>query len=190
MAKTEKNISKLNELAWNTEISLHGHLNATKPQWAMWLDLPAAIEGDGKTIELREVVSDGDWHELARVRTEIEVPFYVVDPLAIARLIERIRKLVRKFKAPWYFAVADGEIVGEVGLFEFDSELGRIGRLQDVDILPRFQGRGLGNALLDAIILEAQTRNLAAICLKADADRWVKDWYMRRGFLKVGEWVP
>ena len=28
------------------------------------------------------------------------------------------------------------------------------------------------------------------VCLKADEDRWVKDWYKKIGFKEVGYWKP
>lgn len=158
----------------------------------MWLDLTTSVLSLNPTgrVRLTPVASPEEWDILHNLRAEIEVPFGVVDPVEIARLIDGIRRVVLEFQAEWFLAFAENKAVGEIGLVSFDSEHGKYGRLLDVDIAPPFQGRGYGNELMASIIQIAKERELTALCLKADADRWVKHRYSRLGFKAVGYWTP
>ena len=125
---------------------------------------------------------------LEQMRSEVEVAFGVTDFHQIQSLTNGIRRITQDYKANWFLVYSDGELVGEVGLVELESEQGKVGRLQDVDILPRYQGLGLGNQVMIGITQIAREKGLRALCLKADADRWIKDWYLRFGFKHVGTW--
>lgn len=55
--------------------------------------------------------------------------------------------------------------------------------LEEVDVLPRFGGRGIGRALIDAVIAEARHRKLAEVTLTTFADlAWNGPFYRRLGF--------
>jgi len=156
----------------------------------MWRPSRAEDASLMSLVELQSVASDTDWRRLEIARREIEIAFAGGAPNDVPSMIAGIKKVISNFEADWFFAVHAGEIVGEAGLVEFTIKGKKVGRLQDIDILPKFQGRRLGNELLKSIFLEARKRGLTGLCLKADEDRWVKDWYVRRGFEHVGTWYP
>jgi GNAT superfamily N-acetyltransferase len=156
-----------------------------------WLDLKKAPvpERSEQALSLQEVKTQHDWDRMEELRRQVELPFGVTDPTAVAKLIEEVRRCQKMLKGRWYLAQlpTDGEFIGEVGLVPFEFEGLRIGRVQDVDIVPAFQNRGLGNLLLEAIIQLAKSEGFAALCLVADMHDWPRHWYQRRGFVSLGE---
>jgi ribosomal protein S18 acetylase RimI-like enzyme len=101
--------------------------------------------------------------------------------------INDIRHKCEMLNGIWYRASLGEDVVGEVGIVPFTCIWGKIGRLQDVDILPEYQGRGLGRQLLIEACRLAKLQGLNALCLMAKENDWPKDWYLRYGFIKVGE---
>jgi ribosomal protein S18 acetylase RimI-like enzyme len=78
----------------------------------------------------------------------------------------------------------DGEIVAS-GQLAIHQREGEIGSLQ---VAPRYRKRGLGNALLGALLHEARIRDLHVVEIMADASvPWLRAWYERRGFVYQGE---
>ncbi len=136
-------------------------------------------------LRLRRVEGEAGWEAMRKVRVEIERPFGA-GPAAAARMVDHIQRRRQFLDGDWYVAEVDAEVVGAIGLVVFDLPSARLGRLQDVDILPRFQGRGFGRELLDAIRGEALRRGCSALCLRTDAGDWPRDWYGREGFETVG----
>ena len=112
---------------------------------AMWSSLNGWLPGPSQ-LRLRRVEGEAGWEAMRKVRVEIERPFGA-GPAAAARMVDHIQRRRQFLAGDWYVA----EVVGEIGLVVFDLPSVRLGRLQDVDILPRFQGRGFGRELLDAI---------------------------------------
>lgn len=121
------------------------------------------------------------------LRIQIERNFGIQDLKMIKGFVSDIQNKSQKLDGTWFLAYIDGKAVGEVGLILFDYENLKIGRLQDVDIAPAYQGMGLGNQLLQCIIKVAKGLDADGLALFARQDGWVKDWYQRFGFIKVGE---
>jgi N-acetylglutamate synthase-like GNAT family acetyltransferase len=157
----------------------------------LWLDLKKAAipKQTVQTLFLQEVTTQHDWDRMGELRRQVEIPFGVTDPTAVAKLIEQVRRCQKMLKGQWYLAqlLPNGEFIGEVGLVPFEFDGLRIGRVQDVDIVPAFQHRGLGNILLEAISRLAKSEGFSALCLVADMDDWPRHWYQRRGFVSLGE---
>jgi ribosomal-protein-alanine N-acetyltransferase len=170
-----------------TEETLFGRVKAQKTQIPMWLDLTRAKMRPSK-LQLVPVSGLEHWQMLRELRTQIEIPFGITDPKEIDALLREIKRIVETFQATWFLAKLGNETVGEIGLVEFKTENGTIGRLLDVDIAPAFQGRGHGNELLYAIFEVSRQRGVKALCLKTDSDRWVKDWYVKLGFEPYEAW--
>jgi GNAT superfamily N-acetyltransferase len=155
----------------------------------LWLELDELELKDRElgSIRLDEVTSESHWQAMLAIRMQVERAFGIVDEEVVQTFIDEIRKCQRVLGGRWYVARAPGyeAYVGEVGLVPFEFGGRRVGRLQDVDIVPCFQGRGFGNALLDAIIHQAKCDGLQALCLLADVKDWPRHWYRRRGFVPV-----
>lgn len=59
-----------------------------------------------------------------------------------------------------------------------------VAQVEELDVHPAAQGRGIGRALLAAALEVAGDREL--VFLTADPDDWPAAWYERLGFLRVG----
>ena len=83
-------------------------------------------------------------------------------------------------------AEVGGQVVGN-GQLTIHHRKGEIGSLV---VAPSHRRRGIGNALLLALIAEARERGLREVELAVGvAPPWVRAWYERRGFRFVRERV-
>jgi ribosomal protein S18 acetylase RimI-like enzyme len=84
--------------------------------------------------------------------------------------------------APYQVVVIDGRDVGAVAVERRAGEL----FLADIEVLPEWRGRGLGTAIVGAVVAEARRRGLPAALqvLKVNPARRL---YERLGFRVVGE---
>ena len=172
-----------------TEITLFGNPTFKAPQTPMWLDLSAPIKQQPIEFNLNPIKSNEQWATFHRLRSQIEVPFGITEPAEIEKIVANTKRIVAEFTATWFLAsIKDQSVVGSIGIVEFQTKFGPVGRLLDVDIAPKFQGCGHGNNLMFAAMNVARTKKLKALCLKCDSYRWVKDWYAKLGFQSVGLW--
>ena len=59
----------------------------------------------------------------------------------------------------------------------------REGEIGSLEVSPAHRRKGIGDALLGALMQEAKDRNLSAVEIMADAEvTWLRAWYERRGF--------
>lgn len=63
---------------------------------------------------------------------------------------------------------------------------GAVGQVEDVVVLPRARGRGLGRAVLTAAVAAARMMKLELLFIVADDDDWPKELYAKLGFRAVG----
>lgn len=163
-----------------------------KKTTALWLSLEKVTQAtDLLPLEIRPVINEQDWQKMLELRVRVESRFGVSKLEDVLSMINEIKMCQSKLKAQWYLAYLPDSlaVVGEIGLVQFVHDGLRFGRLQDVDIDPDFQGKGLGDALLSTIISKSITEGLQALCLKADSDDWPLRWYEQRGFTPLGEWM-
>jgi ribosomal-protein-alanine N-acetyltransferase len=84
-----------------------------------------------------------------------------------------------------YLVAIDGRgaVIGYAGLADIGSE----GYIQTIGVAPDHWGRGIGTALLAALLAEAERRRLASVVLevRADNDR-ARQLYERFGFVGIG----
>lgn len=174
---------------YRTHLPSAERIAVKRQYWALWLSSDRLPRPEPRWLTLLPVRSEADWEEMVSLRDEVERAFPGYSTSIARRLVEQIRHRKWHLDAEWYLAVVDGYVVGEVGLLTFDTPAGRVGRLQDVDVAPSSQGKGLGRELLWAVCGEAERLGLDGICLRADADDWPEDWYLRFGFVRVGTWT-
>ncbi|XXX77353.1 GNAT family N-acetyltransferase [Sorangium sp. So ce134] len=82
-----------------------------------------------------------------------------------------------------------GAVVGWVYMGRIDGEL----CLGQISVEPSFGRRGIGSALLDAVIDQARSRGERSIVLNTQSDvAWNRPWYERKGFAVIAraEWTP
>ena len=156
-------------------------------EWTMWLETKDYKLSENSRLELRSCVSDKDFDVMFDLRKKVEKAFDIEDKNIIRSFVSDIQTMKETYSGNWYLAYFNGEAVGEIGLVPFIFEGERVGRLKDVDIIPSYQGNGLGNELLKEICFRARKQSLSGLCLTADAGEWPKDWYLKFGFEKVGE---
>lgn len=115
---------------------------------------------------------------------------WAVDESAIARVRRRV--FIEEQGVPeslewapidagcaWFVAIVnDGEVVGIVRLLED----GRVGRMA---VLPAWRRRGIGGALLNAVLALARGRGLGGVYLSAQS--LAVPFYLRHGFQAEGD---
>jgi ribosomal protein S18 acetylase RimI-like enzyme len=82
-----------------------------------------------------------------------------------------------------FTAFADGEVASFCALLEGDG----IGEIDEVTTLPRFRGRGLGTAVVEAALQASLAGGNDLTFLVANSDDWPRAWYERLGFVEMGE---
>lgn len=76
----------------------------------------------------------------------------------------------------------DGEVVGYAGLMVIDTTAD----IQTIGVLPRFEGQGMGRAMLTELLGEARRRGATTVMLEVRADNpRAQELYARYGFRKI-----
>ena len=84
-----------------------------------------------------------------------------------------------------FAAEVDSQVVGTVGVG--DGEFTGSAALTSLWVDPRFRGRGLGSALIDAVVDWARERGLSQILLwVTDGNQHAETLYLRNGFVRTG----
>jgi len=86
----------------------------------------------------------------------------------------------------WYVVAQDGDgpVLGYAGLAATGGDDADV---QTVAVAPEAQGRGLGGALVDALVARARTRGATAVLLEVRADNErAQRLYAARGFTRIG----
>jgi GNAT superfamily N-acetyltransferase len=133
---------------------------------------------------LREIVSESDWTHYTNERAVVEAAYGIAQP-RVTDMVNQMRARSRAIPIAWYFFHIESNLVGAVGLLQLQFEQLRAGRLQDVDVFPRFRGLGYGNRLLAAIETLAATSGNTHLVIGADQDDWPLRWYLRNGYEEV-----
>lgn len=168
---------------------LPGGSNPPKPRLALWLAREGLRRSLPRRLMLTPARSEEHWEAMVGYREEVEKEYAGCSPGMGRRMVAQARHRREHLAGDWYLALAGGAVVGGIGLVVFDTPVGRVGRLQDVDVAPAFRERGFGRELLLAVCEKAAGLDLVGLCLRADANDWPKDWYLRFGFTHVGTWL-
>lgn len=87
-------------------------------------------------------------------------------------------------RAQMWVAEADGGLVG----FAYADLLDDAVHLEELDVLPAWGRRGIGAALVDAVVADARRRGLPAVTLTTFRDvPWNAPYYARLGFRILSE---
>jgi ribosomal protein S18 acetylase RimI-like enzyme len=76
----------------------------------------------------------------------------------------------------------DGEPAGRLYVHRGERDI----RIMDIALAPSFRGRGIGTALLEPLIAEAQASE-CRLSIHVEADNPARRLYERLGFVQVGE---
>ncbi len=96
----------------------------------------------------------------------------------IARQLNHAKRLVSAVVPTRFFAaLVDGEVAGYCELRELDG----VAQIEDVEVLERFRGRGLGRAVVQRALEEGRRRS-EIVWLEALADDWPRELYAKLGF--------
>lgn len=167
----------------NSEVVWEG-LKKSLCDWCMWLELS---KFNIEKTELRLQAISGSDPRLFEVRRRVEMAHGITDSEKLNMLAANYFRKEKALGGQWFIASVGKETVGEIGFIPFDYYGKKVARLQDVDILPNFQGKGLGRLFLSECVCYLKERNFDAVCLMAASDDWPKDWYARFGFEKLDQ---
>ena len=131
-------------------------------------------------LRLVPIVTEELWAVYERERVLVEEPFGA-GPAQVAAMIDVLRKRAHDLGLAMLLGTVGEEPVAAVGYFEVPGHPGCV-RLQEVDVFPRYQGRGHGNDLMAAVTVRLRTAGLSPILIGADEDDWPLAWYRRHGF--------
>lgn len=130
------------------------------------------------------VQDSGGWEQYTRERIAVEAGFGV-DESGARRMVAAVRRRCSELGLQM-FAVRDGDqVVGAVGWLVLPAPMQYAARLQEVDVYPRWRGRGYGNGLLAAVLAQLTAEKVTSAVIGADEDDWPVSWYQRRGFSLV-----
>lgn len=139
-----------------------------------------ASDRPADALRLLPIVAEELWAVYERERVLIEEPFGA-GPEQVADMVAGLRRRSCDLGLAMLLGVADGEPVAAVGFFEVPDHPGCV-RLQEVDVFPRYQGRGHGDDLMRRITTELRAAGFSTILIGADEDDWPLAWYRRHGF--------
>lgn len=84
-----------------------------------------------------------------------------------------------------YICYHDGEIIGSCEMFIKDNTA----KIDDFTVIPDFQRKGYGTAILKSVMKIALESGVENIYLMTDEEDTAKDMYVKLGFVKIGESV-
>lgn len=122
---------------------------------------------------------------LAEVERAAEARFSLEDlPLAMRGDVYSIEDHAEAQRAGllWVALAAGGAPVGFAVALQNDGEI----HLDEIDVHPAHQGRGVGRALIEAVIGETRARGCARLTLTTFRfAAWNRPWYARLGFAEL-----
>jgi ribosomal protein S18 acetylase RimI-like enzyme len=138
-------------------------------------------------LVLFEVESESTLKSLASLRASFMQP-PEKNLQEINSSLDFVNRCRSELGAKWFLLSDKNDCVGEIGIVPFSFGSVCIGRLQNVEVSPSYQGKGYGNQLMNLVFSQATDMGLSALCLKARPDDWTSGWYEKNGFLKIGTW--
>lgn len=139
-------------------------------------------------LTLEPIDSDDAWRIYQTHRIEVERAFGV-DPKRAIGMVAALRRRVEVVGLQMFHAVAGAHRVGSFGQLRVECANTTGHRLQEIDVFPRFQGMGYGNALLRIATERLRHADAQVVIIGADEDDWPLRWYRRHGFHDVAR-VP
>ncbi|HEY6961205.1 MAG TPA: GNAT family N-acetyltransferase [Gaiellaceae bacterium] len=155
------------------DFSALGYVLATHLVLAHTADLDRRVD----TSAVRETALD----ELLPARTEAVLAEPWGDDEIAEQLNEAKRLVARAVPTRFFAATVDGEVAGWCELRARDG----VAQIEDVEVLERFRGRGLGRAVVQHALEEGR-RAADVVFLEALADDWPRELYAKLGFTIAG----
>lgn len=153
-----------------------------------------ASGGGGSGPATVQLATAEDVDAMQRVGIDAGMQFRAIDDPRIARCaddppftIDELTAAVADSRA--WVAIDGGEVVGFAIAVEVDGNA----HVEEVSVLPAFGGRGLGTALLEAVVAWAAAAGQEAVTLTTFRDvPWNRPFYEHRGFgvLEPEKWSP
>ncbi|PCJ16936.1 MAG: hypothetical protein COB02_14820 [Candidatus Cloacimonadota bacterium] len=140
------------------------------------------------SFHLEKISSNNHWKQYLEIRYKIEEAFSL-NKKQVNHLIKTMIHRQSKLDGSWYFFKKENTIIGAIGLFTFQNKAHLVGRLQDVDILPLYQGKNYGIQLLLHTIRKSKSLGHNSLSLCCDFGEWPKKYYEKVGFKTVGLWA-
>jgi GNAT superfamily N-acetyltransferase len=176
-------VTTLLEAARHSEFLLFGAVKEA-PEKKVLLARETARSDVLPDSRLRLIRSSKEWAQYEDERLLIEQA-YGLSPTEVATVVQHMKRSTSRHPIGWHFYEVDQAAVGAVGFFEFAFAGQPYCRLQDVDVFPRFRGRGYGNGLLQSCSSHAAACGAKALVVGADEDDWPLQWYIRHQFVPL-----
>lgn len=143
-----------------------------------YVELPEA------QIVLQPIATEADWHYYTQQRIVVESSYGVTE-LRARIMVEELRARAERVGMTMFFALRQQEVIGAIGSFRLAAPDHHFARLQEVDVLPTWRGKGYGTLMLMAMLRHNMSEGCTVVAIGADEDDWPLDWYRRHAFTDV-----
>ena len=168
------NSSVLSMFEHNPDISRNGYYSFDLSQFSRLSSLPGCTI---KKVINQEMVEDILYCDLQHDEEEIGKDF------CTRRCYRRGKVYISDEGVNSYVCYHNGDIIGNCDLFMFNG----IAKIEDFAVIPSYQRKGYGTAILQALIDIAIKENAHTVYLVTDEDDTAKEMYQKIGFKKIGE---
>lgn len=168
------NSSVLSMFEHNPDISRNGYYSFDMSQFSRLNSLPGCTI---KKVINQEMVEDILYCDLQHDEEEIGKDF------CTRRSYRRGKVYISDEGVNSYVCYHNGDIIGNCDLFIFNG----IAKIEDFAVIPSYQRKGYGTAILKALIDIAIKDNAHTVYLLTDEDDTAKEMYQKIGFNKIGE---
>lgn len=136
------------------------------------------------SIRLVPITTEAQWSVYADRRVEVEAGFGA-DESHAREMVYELRHRCARIDLDVFAAMHQELMIGGIARFRLPAPHEHWARLQEVDIFPRWRGRGHGSVMLSSMMRLLGGEGSAMAVVGADEDDWPITWYRRHGFREV-----
>ncbi|GAA0117300.1 GNAT family N-acetyltransferase [Clostridium senegalense] len=168
------NSSLISSLKYDSEISINGYYTFDIEYFSRLKAIPDCIV---KKVSNEKMVNDILYCDLQHDEKTLGKDF------CTRRSYRRGKVYISDKGVNSYLCYHNGQVVGNCDLFIYKG----IAKIEDFDVIPRYQRKGYGTTILKSLINTAIKEKCHTIYLITDEEDTAKEMYKKIGFSKIGE---